>query len=338
MKSLYHIFFLLLLSACSGGQSPRPVPEQKEYSRDIRGEAPSQISTSADEIAEPLEITPADVTFRTVSIADPFDPDTALRRLYPGAFQENSFPDRANYVLWKCPGCDPSVFPGWLPEEPRYFPDPQGMETEVARSFRYTEQGKELAAVFFSSHEIRYGEPGSGRFFCAVMGAALFEKRNERWELVAFHPGNDCTGTYGEARTPDTLRLNGKMKFILEDVNGGAGAPYIGRYTLYDFGKQTFRKLLTVPEGSLGNYRHQWLTTFNFIQGETGEPVIVAATTGTYDEQTASDLADYNLGGPFGDIFGQKEYNSFVITRTYRYRGSEYKLEKQATDLSFKKL
>jgi hypothetical protein len=287
--------------------------------------------------SDPLPVTPGDLAWKELTLPGPFHPDSALHRLYPGRFMKNAYDDMPDFVLWKCEECEVKSHDGWFIGEPQFFPNPQGMETDVIRHYRYFENGKEQITVFFSSHDIRYGDPGSGRFTCAFLGAALFEKEGDSWKLEAFHPGMDCTGNYSEARSPDTLRVGNKMFFALEDANGGPGSPYLGKCSLFGFHGKTFRRLLQITDGSMGGYRHEWNTTFNFMPGSGENPPIVAVTSGTYDDQTLNDLEGYDLSPGLNNILKQQKYNTFTLTRTYRYSGGKYILSNEKSDLSLQK-
>lgn len=335
MRTLFLSMFTVALSACTTGSRKPDVRMEETLQRQVnKNTTTDKRKQEVQALPQPLALQPARFKFHDIRWSAQCTADSVLIALFPGTVGEAE--DHA-YTLWTCPDCEVISFPSWLDNQPEFFPDNQGMETNTVAEYTYTEKGKTYRTVFFSSHDVRYGEPGGGRFNGAVLGAARLEQIADGWELDAFTPAVGCTGMYDEAAAPDTMRMpDGRMGFILLDKNGGPDGPVFGNYYIYGFEGTAFSCQLSLVDGYCKYGEHSWATQINFIAKGTGYPDIIANTIGDYTATTEEEMKPYHLPQPWDNIFSQKEYNHYIITQTYRFQNKAYHLQSRKTDLSHK--
>lgn len=339
MKFDYLIPLFLIITSCSSGPGGDTIIDKEKKNKGINNNSKNQIKNVIDnEEIRPITIQKHDLNFKPQKLGDTLTSESILKLLFPGKYYSKKISEETkSFVLWDCNDCEAVSFKSWFNEFDIYFPFQESTETEILQEYYYYEEGVEKRVYFFNSHEARLGDVGGGRSNCGVLGAACFEKSGQEWILTAFEPAVDCTGAFGDAIAPDTVRVGKKMMFLLYDGNGPAGGPTMGNYNLYHFKKNEFIQDVKIEAVSLHNWRFDWNSSFNFIPSGNGNYMLVVITTGYYDEKLIGELEGlFNLPVELKKIMEKKDYNSFTLNRKYTFQNDRYKLSEQSSELFIK--
>lgn len=137
-----------------------------------------------------------------VQLETPFEPEQALRSLFPGNFSKE-----LSLVKWSCTKCPSLIDEGaWL-----RFPA-QNNITYLLDTLSFSgKNGNKNMLVSFNSIEADstdyVGDLTTAGLLtdCGILGFALFEKRHTKWNLVFFEPSIGCLGNWGQAPKPKTV-------------------------------------------------------------------------------------------------------------------------------------
>lgn len=319
---MYWYILLLMLSGLMACQEASRVPVVEAviaYPVGLRLSPVHPFLPDAVMPETPAVLKPSQLRYARQVIPGPLHIDSALVRLYPGAYGCSVLGDEARvFVQWKCPDCRMQRFRTMIGGDEIIFPDTAGVETWPGREFYYTEHGKQKAALFFSNQVLSGGELPGGRFTGGVLGASLWEKTGEDWVLTAFHPGIGLYGSYGEAMMPDTFRADGgDMLFLLEESNGAAGRPYLTDHFLFRFSGHTFISLLHLSiAGRMHSGLDDWSTAWQQQEG-----VLTATTTGRYHREYIEEEELAELPKDVRNFFSGKDSINFTITSRFRLNG-----------------
>ena len=178
--------------------------------------------------------------------------------------------DTVRFTLWKCPSCEQKAILGGyyfedapvLIENPTdtisfsAVPDEQNQisvesqtnienlfpkigeeiinESRVVGIIDTVLDGRQLKFITFQTVDFEDECFHTGRFNCAALGVAEFEKSGNQWNLSRFTPALACMGSFGDVRPIKVIRLGkNNYGYILEDMNGGPGGPFYSRMFLF---------------------------------------------------------------------------------------------------------
>ena len=291
---------------------------------------------------EPTEVTPGNLAFRDVTLNDPINPDSALKKLFAGNYIKAKMygEDTISIVLWKCSACNVDSMKGWYAELTELFPRQEydgHNETIVTKSNRFVrEDGTEFLLISFSTNGPSTDFIQSGRFNCGVLGLALFEKEISGWRLVAFDPGLGCFGSFGVARGVEIIKV-GKSDYLFLEFsgNGGAGGPYYTYLHAFSAVGNEIHEVLEIDAF------HRESVAFNIWQSEIvvldslseSFSSLRVVTKGNYDKDKGF-VWDDPESVLFPEVVAHisetgKEYFEFELVRDYRFDGSKYRETKR---------
>ncbi len=280
--------------------------------------------------------------FHEVSIAGPFNLDSALIKLYPGNYYKlwKSFNDSVVFEAWSCKACTKHIFkqacdPDW---EER-FPYPDSNETQVGDTILFTDaNGRRSIIISFQTTYFEEDFIGMGNGDGPFMGLALFIEENNSWLLKAFNPAIGCFGSYETIPDIHALILGQhRIGCYIGNINQGAGSPaYI---TAYVFGviDTTFKNILVRDNTCRGNRdRNVWDAIISVDTSKTsnGFPDLIFTTKGDYSTTYIDPMDDGNDAAEVAlDIIkpiGKRKDNfDFTIKSRYTFADSKYNLVKE---------
>lgn len=155
MKPIFSTILLITLFSCSGGKSRQE--NENHVQNQIKHPDNNDLPDDEEPEVEPVSISSADLKHDNLQLPDPLNSDSLLVGLFPGRYVKPDEDSGAPFVLWSCEACEKTPFRTWMDGEDTYFPLDEATETELLHTYFYTEKGKEKAACFFSSHEMRMG-------------------------------------------------------------------------------------------------------------------------------------------------------------------------------------
>ncbi len=283
--------------------------------------------------------------FHEVSIAGPFNLDSALIKLYPGNYYKlwKSFNDSVVFEAWYCKACPIHKFKqACEPDWEVTFPLPDKNETQIGDTILFIDSGgKRSIIISFQTTEFEEDFFGMGNGDGGFMGLALFTEENKGWKLKAFNPAVGCYGSYQTIPNIHPIRF-GKDNFgcYIGNMSQGAGSPaYITTY-LFGVFDHTFKNILVRDNTCRGNRdRNVWdaVIAVDSSKISNGFPDVLFTTEGDYSSTYIDPMDEGQDAIAAADIalkvikpyIKHKSNFDFTIKSIYTFSGKNYKLVKE---------
>ncbi|WPO77987.1 glycoside hydrolase family 68 protein [Flavobacterium sp. KACC 22761] len=270
-------------------------------------------------------------TKRTLKIADPFNVETAMLKLFPGKIYH--YADKNTFISWKCKSCKPAPFLDVNGTEgDQLFPYTEGVATRLLENIDYSDsQGNQYKLLFFnhSNHD----EDGlqTGRFSGGLVGVAKFAKNEKIWEMKSFQPAIAAFGSFSQAPKPKLVEIGeNQYAFTIWHTNGGPGAPYNGYLYLIAGFDGKYQPLMDVDYYTLSNSPStNWSSSYTVVTDNNKKFFrdFIIKTTGSYKKaKNTEDDYEVDLPEEFATIAKTKKQFDFVIERRFEFKGKFYKM------------
>ncbi|WP_431241560.1 hypothetical protein ACQ9BO_16075 [Flavobacterium sp. P21] len=270
-------------------------------------------------------------TKRTLKIAEPFNVETAMLKLFPGKIYH--YADKNTFISWKCKSCKPAPFLDVNGVEgDQLFPYTEGVATRLLANIDYKDsKGNQFKIVTFN-HSV-HDEDGlqTGRFSGGLLGLAKFAKNGNSWEMKSFQPAVAAFGSFAQCPIPKLVEI-GEDQYALSllHANGGAGAPYNGYFYIIAGFDGKYQPLMEVDNYSLTNsISSQWSSSYAVITDNNKKFFrdFKIITTGSYKKAKGTeDDFEVDLPAELTEMAKTKKQFNFVVERHYSFKGKFYKM------------
>lgn len=177
----------------------------------------------------------------------------------------------------------------------------------------------------------------TGRFAGAFLGIALFEQKNEAWELQFYNPAIGYYGSFSVAPTPKIYEIGqNKLGVIVEYANGGAGGPFYSDLYIHTVNKESPLIFEEHFMDRIHDEKSSWATIVSFENvGKQDFADIILTTKGHFLKQSFVEdgeelnLEDSNLPKSLQEKIKKQDDFDFVLKRTYQYGKGGYKMNKE---------
>jgi hypothetical protein len=284
--------------------------------------------------------------FHNVSLSEPFNCDSALKKLYPGNYyrlRTNVYKDSVVvFEAWSCRECLKHKFHGWCDENDtdEEFPLRDSNETQIGDTCSFIlNDGKRGIIMSFATTYFEEDFIGTGRCSGVFMGLALFTEENKRWNLKAFNP---AIGYFGMFQNPPRIHIfkfnqNNIGCYIGNMEQAGGGPDYIDAYIFGVF-NNTFKIVLEKACVSRGNRQRDIWDTYlgrDSNQLTTRFPDLILITKGDYlksgfDADDGEDTSE--TLGSIKKIIRHLDNFDFTIISRYTFSGESYKFVKESVE------
>ena len=260
-----------------------------------------------------------------------YSEDSALLKLFPGKFYKIKTDGEVyTLVTWKSHNY-PSTksLDAWATDSST-FPYPAGNDTRITATLNYKgDNGNDFLLLATSTVEMGSLIP-VGRFNCAQLGIAIFEKTNSTWILRAFNPAIVCAGSFSTAPTPELLSCDGHIfGCSINSTNGAAGGPYYGEMYVIGLQPENLKVLLHYNLSQrIFDGKAEWRSNVQCIPSKIETPDLILQTKGLYLKYSfdvmEDDLAPIRTF--LGDAVLKSDSFNFEIRNNYKFEKDRYRL------------
>jgi len=268
---------------------------------------------------------------RTLKIADPFDAEKTLQKLFPG--KTYHFPDKNTFIAWNCKSCKQAPFRDVNEVEgDQLFPYTNGVATRLRTTIDYKDSKGNQFKILAFNHSV-HDEDGlqTGRFSGGLLGLAKFAKNNDVWEMRSFQPAVAAFGAFAQCPTPKLVEIGeDQFAFTLIHSNGGAGGAYEGYLYLVAGFDGKYQPIMEVNNYQLTNSSFiSWSGSYKVVNDNSKKHFrdIIITTKGTYNIK-AREEEEFDVAFPeeITAMTKTKKSFDFVIERRFSFKGKFYKM------------
>lgn len=270
-------------------------------------------------------------TKRTLKIADPFNAEKAMQKLFPGKIYH--FADKNTFIAWTCKTCKPVAFTDVNGVEgDQLFPYTSGVATRLRTTIDYADSKGNQFKILAFNHSV-HDEDGlqTGRFSGGLLGLAKFAKNNNVWEMRSFQPAVAAFGAFAQCPTPKLVEIGeDQFAFTLIHANGGAGGAYEGYLYLVAGFDGKYQPILEANNYQLTNSSFiSWSGSYKVVNDNSKKHFrdIIITTKGSYNK-AARNEDDFDVDFPveIATMAKTKKSFNFEIERRFVFKGKFYKI------------
>ncbi|MBW8684618.1 hypothetical protein [Chitinophaga rhizophila] len=269
---------------------------------------------------------------RIVEIADPFDGQKALLKLFPGKYYNLSEGNYKNELInWDCTSCKPRSFRDANEEESYQFPYAEGVATRLLNVISYKDSAGTQYKMLTFNHSA-YDPDGlqTSRFTGGTLGIAKFSLTGSLWTMKFFQPAIGAYGAFSKCPTPKPVVIgHDQYAFMLDVVNGPAGGPFTGVLYLIAGTGGAYKEVLTVHDASRTEVEEEegmssWSCTYNAPQSDKRFfRDIIVTMKGQYRSTDIESLPE-----EVKPYVSTNKKGTFTLARRYVYKwGKGYQLQ-----------
>jgi hypothetical protein len=273
-----------------------------------------------------------------------FSVDSAMRQIFGIHFYQLPMDSYGNESdtevlpvgVWKIDKYTQKIFKNnWLGEYDTFPNKTNNIHTTNAiYDTIITKNNKKLAVMATSTQATQYVPEftHTGRFLGAFLGIAVFEQKNEAWELQFYNPAIGYYGSFSVAPAPKIYEIGlDKLGAIIEYVNGGAGGPFYSDLYVHILNKESPLIFEEHFMDRIHDEKSSWATVVSFENSEKQDFAdIILTTKGHFLKQSfienEEDLNQVNLPKTLQKKIENQDDFDFTLRRTYRYEKGNYKM------------
>jgi hypothetical protein len=334
---------VVLMIFCSCEADKKPVNRKGKTIQEPLPAAEKSIEPEEPEIFIIPELNKKNLHPGKPIVEAPFNPDTAIAKLFPGHFDiSTEYSDTFHVVRWMCVECPREEIKELFLDDMTYT-FPYETNTTVVAEVKDIEWDKTNYKLLLFYHTESYHPEFSGRYTGAITGAALFIETKKGYELKYFDEVIGMYGAFSHYSSPEIYEAPiPVIDFTFS--NGGPGDLYTGIKQLLIPHSGKFKVILTEHFISAGNNPGvEWDTEMkieNIITAGDDQFLILLITKGYFEHEFSEsdhyewilENAPVVLAKKMKQSVKEKKSFNFILTRKYRFEHDHCTLVGTALD------